>query len=326
MAADMHKPGGKSEYIAVRDVAKAFGEKKAVDGVSFSVCKGDVLGVLGPNGAGKTTTMRMAVGVLRPDKGEISICGESVENSRREAQRHIGYLPEGAPLYAELSPRLLLQFVGRARGMDKKLLRKRIDFVEERLHLGSVRHQALDTLSKGYRRRVGLAQAILHDPDVLILDEPTDGLDPIQKHDVRELIAALSAEKAIIISTHILEEVDAICTRAAIIANGKLLFDGTPRDFIGRHPHYGAVRLLLGAGAAESGVAEKIKELAGVTRVERGADEKGRAEYWIFSTDSAETVSRVAGCAHDEQWEVRGVTVEKGSADEVFRSIVSKAA
>ena len=315
-----------TEFITVKDVAKSFGEKKAVDGISFSVNKGEVLGVLGPNGAGKTTTMRMIVGVLRQDRGEGAVCGESVRSNRIKAQRHIGYLPEGAPLYSELSPQLFLEFIGRARGMDKKKLRQRIDFVEERLGLGAVRKQALDTLSKGYRRRVGLAQAILHDPDVLILDEPTDGLDPVQKHDVRELIAALAADKSIVISTHILEEVDAVCTRAAIIAGGKMLFDGTPRDFIQRHPHHGAVRLLLGAGASEEGVIDRLRELEGVTRVERESDANGRAEFWVFSSDSAETVSRVAGCAHDEKWDVRGVAVEKGSADEVFRSIVKKAA
>ncbi|MET0155109.1 MAG: ABC transporter ATP-binding protein [Rickettsiales bacterium] len=313
-------------FIAVRGVVKSFGHKKAVDGVSFSVNKGDVLGVLGPNGAGKTTTMRMLVGVLRPDAGDVAVCGHSLGSHRRRAQAHIGYLPEGAPLYGDLSPRLFLQFCGRARGMGKAVLKKRLEYVEERLHLGDVRHQAIDTLSKGYRRRVGLAQAILHDPDALILDEPTDGLDPMQKHDVRELISALSSEKAIVISTHILEEVDAVCTRAAVIAKGKMLFDGTPGEFIGRHPHHGAVRLLLGASAREEGVVERLKELAGVTRVERETDDKGRPEYWVFSSDAARTVSRVAGCAHDEKWEVRGVTVEKGSADEVFRSVVSKAA
>jgi ABC-2 type transport system ATP-binding protein len=313
-----------SDYISLKDVSKAFGAKLAVDRVGFGVKKGEVLGFLGPNGAGKTTTMRMLVGALRATDGEIRVCGFSLKEQRREAQARIGYLPEGAPLYPELSPRSFLEFVGRARGLTGAALKGRIEYVEDQLHLQEVAFQAIDTLSKGYRRRVGLAQAILHDPEALVLDEPTDGLDPVQKHDVREMIARLSRDKAIVISTHILEEVAAVCTRAAIIARGRILFDDSPAVFIGRHPHHGAVRVDLSQGASEAGIAETLAALEGVRRVERGEEDK-HTEYWVYAENAAKAVSAVAGAAHAHGWALNGIAVESGSPDEVFRDIVAAA-
>jgi len=211
--------------ILIDSLVKRFGAFAAVDGISFAVERGTVLGFLGPNGAGKSTTMKMITGFLPPTAGRVRVCGHDVQAEPLAAKRRIGYLPEGAPTYPDMTPLAFLEFVARVRGLKG---RAAIDRATERTDLGAVLHQPIDTLSKGYRRRVGLAQAILHDPDVLILDEPTDGLDPNQKHEVRRLIRAMAADKAIILSTHILEEVEAVCTRALIIGRGKVLAEGVP--------------------------------------------------------------------------------------------------
>jgi len=207
-----------------------------VNDLSFTVSPGEVLGFLGPNGAGKSTTMKMIAGFVPPTAGSASVCGFDVVNQSIEAKRCLGYLPEGAPSYPEMTPADFLVFVGRIRGMTPELLRQRMEAVISQLHLESVLNQPIDTLSKGFKRRVGLAQAILHDPQVLILDEPTDGLDPNQKYEVRALINSMAQNKLIIISTHILEEVDAVCNRAIIIAHGKILADETPDQLKQRAP------------------------------------------------------------------------------------------
>jgi ABC-2 type transport system ATP-binding protein len=209
-------------------LTKKYGSLTAVDGISFEVEPGQVLGFLGPNGAGKTTTMRMFAGFIDPTSGHAEICGHSVERQPTEAKRCIGYLPEGAPSYGEMTPRDFLNFIADVRQLDPKLRQARLDDVVERLNLGPVLDQTIETLSKGFKRRVGIAQAILHDPPVLIMDEPTDGLDPNQKHEVRELIRTMAADKIIVISTHILEEVEAVCTRAIIICEGRIIVDETP--------------------------------------------------------------------------------------------------
>lgn len=214
--------------VTIKNLSKIFGHLTAVNDISFSVGPGEVLGFLGPNGAGKSTTMKMITGFLTPTSGEIIVCGHDVTEQPIDAKKRIGYLPEGAPSYGEMTPIQYLDFIAEVRDLSgqKKIDRKKE--VIEKLHLHNVLNQSIDTLSKGFKRRVGLAQAILHDPEVLILDEPTDGLDPNQKFEVRDLIKSIAPEKVIVISTHILEEVDAICTRAIIIANGKILADDTP--------------------------------------------------------------------------------------------------
>jgi len=214
--------------LETKGLTKIYGRHKVVDNLSFSCGSGEVLGFLGPNGAGKSTTMKMVTGFVAPSSGSATICGHDIQTDTLAAQRRIGYLPEGAPLYAEMTPRQFLDFVADIRQLSGNKRRARLDEVIDLLHLGPVLSQSIDTLSKGFKRRVGLAQAILHDPDVLILDEPTDGLDPNQKHEVRKLIRSMSEEKLIVISTHILEEVDAVCTRAIIIADGRILVDDTP--------------------------------------------------------------------------------------------------
>jgi len=214
--------------LEIQHLTKYYGQHKVVDDLSFGCGPGEVLGFLGPNGAGKSTTMKMVTGFVEPSSGTARICDHDIHSDRLAAQRCIGYLPEGAPCYAEMTPAQFLNFIADVRALPAAQRRDRIDAVISLLHLEPVLTQSIDTLSKGFKRRVGLAQAILHDPDVLILDEPTDGLDPNQKHEVRELIRSMSAEKLIVISTHILEEVAAVCTRAIIIADGRLLVDDTP--------------------------------------------------------------------------------------------------
>jgi ABC-2 type transport system ATP-binding protein len=216
--------------IQVNNIYKRFGSIHAVDGISFSVGKGEVLGFLGPNGAGKSTTMKILTCFLQPDSGTASVGGCDILEDPVGVRQSLGYVPENVPLYEDMSVGSFLRFVCDVRGIKGGAATEAIDRVVEQCAISSVYHQVMETLSKGYKRRVGLAQAFLHDPSILILDEPTDGLDPNQKHDVREMISSMAQDKCIIISTHILEEVDAVCNRAIIIAHGKVLADGTPQE------------------------------------------------------------------------------------------------
>lgn len=223
--------------LTVSELKKSFGPIQAVKGVSFTVKKGEVLGFLGPNGAGKTTTMRMITGFLPPTSGSATICGHDVQTDPVGAKRCIGYLPENAPTYHAMTVTEFLTFIAEVRGFGGSEARDRVDAAIQKSRLESVRNQTVETLSKGYRQRTCFAQAILHNPPVLVMDEPTDGLDPNQKHVVRQMIRDMAAEKAIIISTHILEEVDAICTRAIIIARGQIVANGTPAELRSRDPN-----------------------------------------------------------------------------------------
>jgi ABC-2 type transport system ATP-binding protein len=222
--------------IKTQNLSKNYHGLVAVDDLTFSVEPGEVLGFLGPNGAGKTTTMRMIAGFITPTGGGASICGHDIASEPIAAKSVLGYLPEGAPCYGEMTVNGFLAFIADLRGLEGAQRKARREYVIGRLQLEGVLEQSIDTLSKGFKRRVGLAQAILHDPKVLILDEPTDGLDPVQKHEVRTLISEIAREKTIVISTHILEEVDAVCTRAIIIARGKLVADDTPAGLKARAP------------------------------------------------------------------------------------------
>ena len=223
-----------SQAIKIKSLSKSFGAINAVCNISFDVGYGEVLGFLGPNGAGKSTTMKMITGFLEPTSGTVEVNGHDVLEDPLSVKRSIGYLPEGAPAYEEMTVKSFLNFIADIRELSGSLRKNRLDEVIETINIGTVIDQSIETLSKGYKRRVGLAQAILHDPDILIMDEPTDGLDPNQKHEVRNLIKKMAEKKAIIISTHILEEVDAVCSRAIIISSGKLLFDGTPEQLISK--------------------------------------------------------------------------------------------
>jgi ABC-2 type transport system ATP-binding protein len=309
--------------IAIDGLTKHFGPFTAVNRISFTVARGEVLGFLGPNGAGKSTTMKMITGFLAPSEGRAEICGHDIVTDTLGAQRMIGYLPEGAPAYGDMTPRGFLQFIARVRRLSGADALKAIDRAVEATELGGVLDQPIDTLSKGFRRRVGLAQSILHNPPVLIMDEPTDGLDPNQKFEVRKLIDRMSTEKAIIISTHILEEVDAICTRALIIDHGEVVADGTPAALMARSRYHNAVSLTLG-GQTTVAMAEKLKALPGIDSIEinpRGQE----TTFTLFPAVPRESdtllVDAVARLAREENWPVRALYGEPGRLDEVFRSL-----
>ena len=220
--------------IEIENLVKKFGPLTVVDKISFTVKPGEVLGFLGPNGAGKSTTMKMITGFLAPTSGRIRVYDHEVEGDALEAKKLIGYLPEGAPSYGEMTPIQFLDFIADVRGLTLSEKAQRIETVMSQLHLHQVMNRPIETLSKGFKRRVGLAQAIIHDPKILILDEPTDGLDPNQKYEVRELIKGMAQDKIVVISTHILGEVEAVCSRAIIISNGKVLADQTPQELLAR--------------------------------------------------------------------------------------------
>jgi ABC-2 type transport system ATP-binding protein len=309
--------------IRAEGLSKYYGPLKAVDDISFSVRSGEVLGFLGPNGAGKTTTMRMLAGFVPASAGYAEICGFRVDSQPLEAKRLLGYLPEGAPSYGEMAPGEFLDFIGRIRGLSGATLRSRIDDVSARLQLGPVLRQPIETLSKGFRRRVGLAQAILHDPPVLILDEPTDGLDPNQKHEVRELINAMAAEKIIVISTHILEEVDSVCTRAIIIAGGRIVADETPEALIHRSRYHNAVTIRLAHGADLAAVTDELQRLAEVDHTE--VDEHD-CSVTAFPRPGVALLTTISDLAAARRWPLENLRLEAGRLDEVFRSITTQEA
>src|SRR5207249_7661402 len=273
----------RSGMLEISRLSKQFGALAAVDDVSFTVPVGEVLGFLGPNGAGKSTTMKMIAGFLAPTSGTAVICGHDIQLEPLAAKRRIGYLPEGAPAYPDMTAAEFLDFIAHIRGFHGTEARRRVADIAELIHITDVLHQPIETLSKGYRRRVGVAQALLHDPAVLILDEPTDGLDPNQKYEMRGIIRALSPHKAIVISTHLLEEVEAVCSRAIIIAHGRILADGTPAELAAQSRYHNAVRLDLASGDA-AGITAELQKLPGVAAVEIAAD-AGDTALWIFPED-----------------------------------------
>ena len=308
--------------VDITSLRKEFGSIVAVDGVSFTVGQGEVLGFLGPNGAGKSTTMKMITGFLTPTGGTARICGYDILEQPLEAKKRIGYLPEGAPAYQDMTPAAYLTFIGEMRGFEGGDLKKRISDTVEKVNLQSVLEQPIETLSKGFKRRLGLAQAILHDPEVLILDEPTDGLDPNQKHEVRTLIRTMAPEKAIILSTHILEEVQAVCTRAMIIAKGKVVSDGTPAELEGQSPTHNTVMLTVRGGDVYAMQAELTK-VDGVNKVEELGQDGDLVQFRIFPDSGRWIIADIGQCAREQQWEVAELHVDRGQLDEVFRSLTA---
>ena len=306
--------------IELRRLRKTFGPIVAVDEVSFTVGRGEVLGFLGPNGAGKSTTMKMITGFLTPTGGAVKVNGFDMQEQPLEAKRSLGYLPEGAPAYGEMTPLSFLVFIGEMRGFRGAELHRRVAGTMARVNLEGVAHQPIDTLSKGFKRRVGLAQAIVHDPAVLILDEPTDGLDPNQKHEVRGLIKTMAQEKAIILSTHVLEEVHAVCTRAMIIAKGKVITDGTPDELEARSRRHNAVILRL-RGPLPDDVRAVLEGVPGVKRAEVIDEGKAGHEYRILPADGQPIISAVSQCVHRQDWDVVELSVDRGHLDEVFRAL-----
>ena len=306
--------------IEITNLSKRFGELTAVDGVSFQVVRGDVLGFLGPNGAGKSTTMKMITGFIAPDAGSVVVGGDDISLRPVEVKRRIGYLPEGAPLYGDMTVRGFLGFIAEIRGYRGPERQKRLDRAVELVNLGSVLDQSIETLSKGFKRRVGLAQAIIHDPEVLILDEPTDGLDPNQKHDVRKLIRSMAEDKVIVLSTHILEEVDAVCNRAIIIAEGRIVSDGTPAELMARSITHNAVSITVRASAAD-GIRAELAGLPDVRDVDVIEENGERVRFQVFPEGGAMVIEAVGRMVRERGWELEELHVERGQLDEVFRRV-----
>ncbi len=303
--------------IAIRNLTKRFGTITAVDDVSFAVGRGEVLGFLGPNGAGKSTTMKMLAGFLAPTSGSAAVCGFDVQQQPIRAKAQLGYLPEGAPAYPDMTPRAFLAFVAAVRGFDGAERAKRVAGAVERANLQDVLEQPIDTLSKGFKRRVGLAQALIHDPKVLVLDEQTDGLDPNQKYEVRRLIETMAADKAIVVSTHILEEVEAACTRVIIIAGGRVVADGTPAGLAARDPIHNAVLVRLDPGAAAA-ARQRLGALPGVLAVEPCED---GAAVLVRPADGRSLIAEIGALARTEPWHVSELSVQHGKLETVFRHI-----
>jgi ABC-2 type transport system ATP-binding protein len=301
-------------------LTKHYGSLVAVDGISFQVQPGEILGFLGPNGAGKSTTMRMFAGFVPPTSGSAEICGFSIDKQPTEAKRLIGYLPEGAPSYGEMTPRNFLAFIAQIRGLTRRETTERCGNVIERLNLAPVLDQSIETLSKGFKRRVGIAQAILHDPPVLIMDEPTDGLDPNQKHEVRQLIQSMATDKIIVISTHILEEVSAVCNRAIIISQGRIVADETPAALIHRSRFHNAVTLEFDQNTELEPITRKLQKLDGVEHIE--TNDKTRT-ITAFPEPDAFILKGISDLAAKKEWPLEQLKLESGRLDEVFRTITT---
>lgn len=311
--------------VDIEHLSKEFGSLTAVNDVTFSVDKGEVLGFLGPNGAGKSTTMKMITGFLPPTRGTVVVGGDDIAKHPIGVKRRIGYLPEGAPAYPDMTPSRFLDFVAEIRGLRGEEKRRRIGDTVGKVHLESVMEQPIDTLSKGFKRRVGLAQAILHDPTVLVMDEPTDGLDPNQKHEVRELIRAMAAEKVIILSTHILEEVNAVCTRAIIIAAGRIVADESPAALEARSQTHNAVTITV-KGVNGSAARAALEALAGVARVDTVPASSELRSFFVYPKPGSTIAPAVSHLALQHRWEVEELHVHRGQLDEVFRTITTETA
>ena len=309
--------------IEIKNLSKHFGPKVAVDGVSFEVKKGEVLGFLGPNGAGKSTTMRMITGFIPPTGGSVRVGGVDIVEDELRAKAKMGYLPESAPLYNDMSVRGFLAFAAEIRGMDGMERDKAVDRVIEMCFLQSVKHQSIDTLSKGYRHRTCLAQALIHDPEVLVMDEPTDGLDPNQKHEVRNLIRRMGEDKAIIFSTHILEEVEAACTRAIIIDQGRIIANGTPAELRARAASAGTVILTV-RGNALQGVRDEIGKLSQVKHAKVLEHLDNTLTLQVDPSKAKESLSTALfDFCVKRDLKLEQLFVEKGQLDEVFRSLTT---
>lgn len=312
-------------FVDINQLTKKFGPFTAVDDLTFSVAKGEVLGFLGPNGAGKSTTMKIISGFLAPTSGDVSVCGLDLKTDIIGLKQHIGYVPEGAPLYGDMKTRAFLKFIADIRGLVGSNKRRRLAAVIEQVQLESVLDQTVDTLSKGFKRRVGLAQALLHDPEVLILDEPTDGLDPNQKHQVRDLIRNMSKDKTIIISTHILEEVHAVCTRAMIINHGRLVADGTPGDLEAQAEGHNQVTLKLGH-VCTSDVIDKIRSLSNVASVDMVPSDGNSCSMLVTPTKKQPILAEVNRLAQQQGWEILQVYQKTGHLDDAFRALTASGA
>jgi len=307
--------------IEARHLTKYFGQTLAVDDVSFKVEKGEVLGFLGPNGAGKSTTMRMVTGFLHPSSGTAVIGGHDITQSPLKARKKIGYLPENAPVYQDMTVEGFLGFIAEIRGLSGRVRDQRIAETLERCFLTPVRYQSIDTLSKGYKQRVCFAQSILHDPEYLIMDEPTDGLDPNQKHEVRSMIREMAHRKVIILSTHILEEVEAVCTRAIIIARGKIVADDTPQNLKVRSALHGTLRCTV-KGVSRADLDSGFTHMEGVKAFELLEEDDKKTVFRLVPQEIADPpLEQVVRFCADRGYTLESFRVEEGRLDEVFRTI-----
>ncbi len=305
--------------IEITNLTKNFDQFTAIDDLTFTVKEGEVLGFLGPNGAGKSTTMKLITGFLSASHGTVRIDGFDISENPIEAKSLMGYLPEGAPSYGDMTTLEFLNFVAQVRGFRGEEINQRVQHVLDEVELNSVSQQTIETLSKGFKRRVGLAQAIMHDPKVLILDEPTDGLDPNQKHHVRELIKNLARDKIVIISTHILEEVTAVCSRAIIIAQGRIVADGTPAELESRSKYHQAVSVRL---SENYDLAADLAGLSEVSEVEKDGEDE--MVFRILASDGKSIFSQVSEIAQDKHWPVTEFHVSRGQLEDVFRTVTQQ--
>ena len=306
--------------IEVIEISRNFGRFQAVSNVSFQVQKSEVLGFLGPNGAGKSTTMKMLTGYLQPSSGDALICGHSVTKQSLKARAKIGYLPESAPSYGEMQVEEFLRFAGKVRGLTGEKLNSQIDKVLEDTSLQTVRKQLIETLSKGYRQRTCLAQSLLHDPPVLLLDEPTDGLDPNQKYEVRKLISQLKEDRTILVSTHILEEVEAICTRAIILSEGKIVGDGTPEELLSKSVYHNAINLKISV-KPDQNVQQILLGIPSVERVEIQSSNHQTLSFVVLAKQGQPILEEVKERLDQQNVKIVEMYVEKGRLDEVFRQM-----
>jgi ABC-2 type transport system ATP-binding protein len=309
--------------IKVQNLVKAFGPKLAVNDVTFTVERGEVLGFLGPNGAGKSTTMRMVTGFIPPSSGSIHVGGYDMMVQPIEAKQTIGYLPENAPLYTDMTVWGFLSFAAELRGFRGMQRKQAVDRVIEMCFLENVIHQSIDTLSKGYRHRTCFAQAVIHDPDFLIMDEPTDGLDPNQKHEVREIIRRMGSKKAIIFSTHILEEVEAACTRAIIIDRGQIVANGTPAELKHQSTIAGAVTVRI-SNVAGAALKTKLESLPGARKtiiLEERPEGLTARVYPAEKRANSALARQIGEAVAQAGWRLEELHTEEGRLDEVFRNI-----
>jgi ABC-2 type transport system ATP-binding protein len=304
--------------VRLHDVSKSFGDVRAVDGVSFTIGRGEVVGFLGPNGAGKTTTMRLITQALEPDSGSIEVDGVPIDEAPLESRRRIGYLPETNPLYTDMLVAEFLEYMGTLRALGGRDLRSRIDRAVEQTGIGDMFYRPIGQLSKGYRQRTGLAQAILSEPDLLVLDEPTEGLDPNQRVEIRNLITSIGADRTVLLSTHVMQEVQATCSRLLIIKDGRLIADGSVESLVSGSA---GVRISVELEARASEARDALAALATVERVSKVSEAGGRSSFFVDGASGADPRPEIFGLARDRDWAIWELRREREDLEQMFRDL-----
>jgi len=309
--------------VRLHDVSKSFGNVHAVDGVSFAIGRGEVVGFLGPNGAGKTTTMRLITQALEPDSGSIEVDGVSIDEAPLESRRRIGYLPETNPLYGDMLVAEFLEYVGTLRALRGRDLRSRIDRAVEQTGIGDMFYRPIGQLSKGYRQRTGLAQAILSEPDLLVLDEPTEGLDPNQRVEIRNLITSIGADRTVLLSTHVMQEVQATCSRLLIIKDGKLVADGSVESLVSGSA---GVRVAVELEARAADARAALDGLSTVEHVTQVSEARGRSSFLVDGVAGADPRPEIFGLARDRNWAIWELRREREDLEQMFRDLTESGA